>query len=589
MSGPSVIEPDTAADTMSRRMLIAWCGFFAILAYSAHFWFSHRFSLYEDDYVTVPKAATDSLGQLSAYVKQQWIDYTHGRPVGWAMWRIIPWIGFRLGNLGTVYFISGAVVAANCVMLFLLVRRAWGDSLAILTGLAYTLCPADTCRQMLVHTNILQVAVFYFMIAAHCCLSDRWWVRWIVTYVFVALILLTYESMLLPLLLVPLMTRTWDRRVILRWIGHGAICMAMVGLATVIRLHLGEGRLVESTGDTTPTLVKMYRACMFEPTQGMPQWIARIPFTLNEAKIWHVVWPMAVGFVAIVTALLTGPTGRREISPRPAWLGLIRPLLIGVAILYGGYAFAITPDHYLLPATYGRMTSVHLAAAVGMAIVVGVIGQAIFLLADRVKFLRPAVAIALAGYFAVLFGFAFIVQAGFVAATAEQRNFWTSVVRQCPDITGDTVIIVEGRPPQNNWFAMVSSWSDPLILPLICTVPSGRPPMAVLFSSAAEWQGQFERWGDQLVWKDWQPGAIGPWRHQPLVGSKTILLRRTDEKLHRVSGDMVINGVTVTFKPPPADTKPAYTAGPVYPLLIRDRYLPPDQQLHPPAGPVLKH
>jgi hypothetical protein len=223
-----------------------------------------------------------------------------------------------------------------------------------------------------------------------------------------------------------------------------------------------------------------------------------------------------------------------------------------------------------------------------MAIIVAVIAQAILLLADYVKFLRPTVAIAFAGYFAVLLGFAFIVQAGFVAATSEQRHFWTTVLRKCPDITGDTLILVEGRPPQNNWFAMVSSWSDPLVLPLICRVPSGRPPMAVLYRDAAEWQSQLEPHGDGLWWKDWQPGAVGPKRHQPLIGGNTILLRRIDEKLQRISGDMVIDGVTVTLKPPPADAKPAYTAGPVYPLLVREKNLPLDQQFNPPKGPILK-
>jgi hypothetical protein len=582
-------EPSPRPEYRERGKTIAWCVFFAVFAYSAHFFHSGSFGLYEDDYYTVPIAATSSAGQLWDYVVQQWKDYPHGRPVGWSLWRVIPWIGFRLGNLGAVYALSGAIVAANCVLLFLLLRRAWGDRLAILGGLAYTLCPADTCRQMLVHANLLQVSVLFFMIAAHCSLSRRWWLRWIFAYVFCALILLTYESMFLPFLLVPLMTRRWDRQVIIRWVIHGAVCMVLIAAATAVRMKLGEGRLVQSTGDGEPLPLKVLRACLHGPTVSMPLWIERIGFTLDEAAMWGVQVVMVVGFMAIAAALLAGPVSRHDRRPeRTAWLALLQPLLVGVAMLYGSYAFAITPDHYLKSPTYGRVTSVHMAAAVGSSIVLAVLLEALLLASQRVRWMRATATVVVAAYFAVLLGFAFIVQKGFVSSAVDQRAFWTRVLRLCPDIDGGDVILMEGRIPQGNWFALTSSWSDPLVLPLICQVPHGRPPVLVVFADAEGWKERVVRDGDKLRWR-LLPGEIAPQNRTELLNNDLIVLRRIDDRVQRIQGPVEVHGVTVQIKPkPPEGMQPVYKPGPVYPLLIKDRNLPPEQQFPGLKGPVLE-
>ena len=593
MSEAPVPNIDEAGDpAWSRRGTIAWCAFFAALAYVAHFWRFKDFGLYEDDYITVPNALRNTPTELWEYIRYQWGDYIHGRPVGWSIWRVIPWLGFRVGNLGTVYLLSGAIVATNCVLFYLLLRRCWGEVLAILGGLAFTLCPADSCRQILVHANILQPALMFCLIAAHACLSRRWWVRWIVPYVFCALILLTYETLFLPLLLAPLLRPKWDRRLLIGWVIHVTICVALLGTALTVRKALGEARLAGAEM-TVPVPERVVRAIWHGPTVSMPLWYNRAYYTLAGQK--KSVGVIVLGFFALAGVLLASPVARSSTGPRlESWRRLGHPLLMGVALLYLGYAFAITPEHYLQEAVAGRMTSEHLAANLGGSIVMAVAATAILLASERVRFLRPTMTVGAAAYFAVLIGFAFIVQKGFVDAASAHRTLWTRVLKLCPDLSRGTQVLMEGAMVQNNDYVMVSSWADPLVLPLICQFSDIRreQAMLVLIDSRRPWEVQFERKGEQVLWREWQPGNIGYLPGSQLPPGNTILLRWVNDRLQRVDGEIDVLGAKFQLKPMPhqlpPDYKPAYTPGPAYRLLIRDSGLPPAQRFETISGPVLQ-
>src|SRR6476620_5134784 len=106
-------DPATAPD---RRTLLLHCAFLATLTYCAHFWHSGRFGLYEDDIVVVPAAAGLSVAGLVKWVTTHLMSFQQGRPVGFTVWMLLPWLGFKLGNLHAAYSFCSLVVCANVVL-----------------------------------------------------------------------------------------------------------------------------------------------------------------------------------------------------------------------------------------------------------------------------------------------------------------------------------------------------------------------------------------------------------------------------------------------------------------------------------------
>jgi len=299
------------------------------------------------------------------------------------------------------------------------------------------------------------------------------------------------------------------------------------------------------------------------------------------------------GFVALAALLLCSPLVRNVSNSIRAQLSsLLRPFLVGLAMLVIAYALAITPPHYPPEATYGRMTSVHLAATVGGAIVFACFLKLLLTLFGIIH-LRAVFALILAAYLALLVGFAFIVQKSFIIALQDQRKEWTSVVELCPDIADGTMVLLEGPYPTGNWFALNSSWSDPLVLPQLFRYPSTikTPPMLGLVPSDHSWTAKLKPQDGRLVWAEAFPPFTGRPAGLPLPENNTILLRMVDDgsRMIRIDGDLSIQGRSFQLKSPPRQPLPLpFEPGTLYPLLINESRLPAQMRHGSVSGPIRK-
>src|SRR5262249_52371194 len=150
------------------------------------------------------------------WTRTHWAEWTHGRPLSWTLWLLIPFLCFKIGNLTAVYVVSSLFVMANGVLFYLLLRRIFGQQFAVIGGLAYFLFPAGTARHLIVHAVMLQSAMTLTLIAMHLYLSRRCWAA----YVVAASVLLCYESAFLPFALVPLLVihkSDWRKRLLIHW------------------------------------------------------------------------------------------------------------------------------------------------------------------------------------------------------------------------------------------------------------------------------------------------------------------------------------------------------------------------------------
>jgi hypothetical protein len=290
--------------------------------------------------------------------------------------------------------------------------------------------------------------------------------------------------------------------------------------------------------------------------------------------------PAILAFVAIAALLLLPFRDRRSAGRGGG--PLLYPLLLGLAMFLTAYTFAISPEHYPPTAEFGRMTSVHLAASVGASLLFAAVCRWALDVAGRVRLGAPA-AVLVAGYFAVLVGFAFVVQRGFVAAHEAQRNYWTKVVRLCPDLEEGTTVLLEGRFPNVGFYVLNSSWSDPLVLANVFQFPPSwkQPPALIRLPTDGSWRDAVEPGREnEVVWTKPLSTAGPPYVGDRLVDGKVILLRAgRDQSVERVETDLVVQGRMFHCTAEPS-FRHGFAPGPLYPLFIKDP--------GGPSGPVLK-
>jgi len=588
---------------------VVHCVFLALLTYAAHYWYCARYGIYEDDFAIVPYASFWTIGQVCSWAKMHWMQFTHGRPLGWTTWVLVPWLGFKLGgSLHAVYLLASTIVMANTVLFYLLVRRSFGQpsSLALIAGVAYCLFPADTARQMLVHTSMLQPSVLFMLIGSHFYLSRRP----VPAYAFALASFICYEVGFLPFLCMPLLVRDPTERwrgIVRRLALHGLICSLLVGSIAVLRIARGEAQMKVATDQGVGGLFYRIATSLYVgPYTAVSQLFVRAvaPFSVQGRSL-HVLNAMIVAFLALLAVFVFVFSGKEEGEAPPPirtrFRSLLQPFVAGIAMLVGGYLLAFTPDHFPPVDVCGRMSGIHLAAALGASLVVACVAQALVLLlrANRMGWIAAPI---LAAYFATLVGFAFIVQKNFVIAhdgPGGQREYWTRLVKLCPDLHDGTMVLIEGTWPSNNWYALPRSWSDPLALMEMYDYPSGMSnrPLIVPVPADRSWTGNFKRHGDRrFVWTKELPSYISRLAGNPLhyvarspnlemEENDLILLRAEAGRLERVEADVVVDGSIVHFRPAPSDRGLPYPPGTLYPLLVMDGQLPPVMRHSSISGP----
>ncbi len=548
-----------------------------VLAWVASFLLVADLGLYEDDYFFVGRAIGFKDGGWVRYLEHCFTRLPQGRPLGFLLPATATVLAYPVGGLPLVYLVGYLFVAGNAVLFYRLVRREYGEGIALVCALAFCLCPADTTRTLLTHNLGLQPALTCALVASHLFVRGRK----AASYVAALGALLVYESAILPFLGIPLLRKRWDRTLARSLVKHVLVVLGLVAGVAVLRLATGEARVA---GVGLDAVWKAIGATRIGPLASLSTFAVGPALALWAALRGDVVVLAATLAAAVLLVWVFLREAEKQApdagpplvpaSPRLRALveGLtemqldgLRVVRAGAVILTVSYSLAFT--HYPPRHIFGRGTSVHLAATVGAALVWGGLAYVAWCALARMG-RRWLAALLLGGTLALLVGYGVVVQRDFARSWVYQKRFWTEVAGLCPDATNGTFILVVEKGLPETRFIRTQSWAVPIVLEQIFAFPAGwrRPPR--VFPVRESWPGTVRSAGGVLRWT--VPQATWPPYEAELEQGNVILLRVVDGKLQRLQGTVGVGTGSLRLKAVPPGTPPPRQPAHLHGLLLPD-------------------
>jgi hypothetical protein len=224
-----------------RRPLVA----VILICWLANFLYFSSFGLYEDDFWLIGR----SINRFSfASLALPWIHWYGGRPLSHFLPRLLAFGSSVTDDIKLPYLFTFLVIAANAILLYVIFRRVAPMLPCFLLAVFYLLSPFSTTRMFLTHAFFSHLSLTWSLLGL--LLFSRGALK--SAYAVSFLSLLTYESPYLLMLGAPFLylrrMSPGDWRLLGR---HGLVMAALVGVYALIRLALGEARLVntlETTG-----------------------------------------------------------------------------------------------------------------------------------------------------------------------------------------------------------------------------------------------------------------------------------------------------------------------------------------------------
>jgi hypothetical protein len=541
----------------------------AITIWVAHFWHSAGFGLYADDYINVSQALASS-SRVWSYVKKAVLTFEYGRPVGYAFLGLFSFLGSKLGGLRGIYWILYIIVTLNsCLFYTLLKRLSPYPGFALIGALAFSLFPADATHAFLTHLEVYPSLTF-LLIAFHCYLSAG--IK--LSYLVILGTLLSYETAFPVFLAAPLLKGKWGSSLIRELIRHGSILGAMfVGVAV---LHMTSGDIRLAKLGVLATLQMSFLQMILGPVTSMAMFVYR-PFTTLRSMTHEpaVFLPLCVAGLAwgllrvnlgpVSTVKDTAPTGRTTNCFRH----LSELASLGLVMLILAYPLVLT-----LPATSidGRGSRVHIAAAVGASVLCSCACLAILSVAGRFGKKKLAT-VGLTFYFGLLVGFGLTVQEDYRLSWQYQRAFWTDLVRLCPDIDNETVILVEPTGLLNtrmdafNWATSFGLQQIYQFFPNYEYFDRLRrkPQVHILLPG---WQEKIVSNGQSFELNDLTTLSLSI-IYGSVKSSNVIFLEAHDGRLTRRTEPLIIDGQEFPLKQVASSRDQPLKKGHLYPYLIR--------------------
>lgn len=551
----------------------------AAVLWLAHYFYFRSLGLYEDDYSHTSPPLGWHLSDLLQYVRVL-VTWPLGRPLGFFLGSFLAFLGGKLGGLSTIYFIGYLVQITNALLFYFLLRRLGQQRIAWIGALAFAFFPADTTHIFLMHALGLHTSLTFLLVASHCYLSGQK----SLAHLFSLGALLTYESPYMVFLAIPLLCRPWDRKLAGEMLRHIAVWLVIMLAVVAIRTAIGEGRIEDlgsSPANLVTTVSHILAALAIGPAVSMsvfwsgPQWT--LPHWNRELTyVFLGCLPVLAWTLIRAAARADKEDTGRPLLPRSKLVDQQKPLDFAgpraqsiriplTALIMLSLAYGLSFTHFPPTVTYGRLTSVHLAAAFGGALLFAWISGLFLTFAQSHRFRIVGIAI-VALYLSLIVAYRFSIQQNFRQAWANEQKFWASAVAQIPDMTDGTIILVINRGLPGTRFIETNSWTDPLILQQIFRFPSEWRTPPRLFVVGPEWINSVTLEGDQLEWQ--VPAATWKTHREVLPDSNVILLRSVYGHLERRTGSLMIQGRELHLKPPALDATPVWAKGALYPLLL---------------------
>lgn len=426
-----------------------------ILIGISHFLYFSNFGLYEDDYDRIP-FALEAGGLVSGsgfgrFILNHFL-MIHGqrRPLHDILIAFLAWIGNQLGGFHSVYLIGYFIITVNAFLFYTLLKRLPLPNIFIITGvLAFSLFPADTTQPFLTHSLGIQPSITFLLIAFHCYLSGKE----ILSYFVLWGCLFCYEPIFPVFLAAPLLKNKWNLRLSRKLIKHILLMGVMVVCVIFMRKLSGDSRTNEFDVFIAFKIIIIH--LIIGPYISLKMFLYRSLTTLQELNLKYVLifFPSWIGLLWLFSKIKNKVSEQAigsisSIKIREVKLKIenkhrliLKFLLIGIIMTILAYPFSLSTS---VTNISGRGSRVHAAAVIGTAIVCACVCSAIWFIAQRYRQKSIATAI-LATFFTLLMGFGLLVQQDYVLSWQYQRAFWTDINTLCPDMTENTVIIVDNK------------------------------------------------------------------------------------------------------------------------------------------------
>lgn len=541
-------------------------GFLALAVYVVHFFNLHSYGLWEDDYWSIAPRFGAPLSDLRILWAYDFTNWPTGRPLNHFLPAALATVGFKLGGLPGIYTIAMAWLALNVCLVWAILRRLTPEIAALAGALVYVVYPADTTRILLIHAAHVQGAMTFSLAGILLWLRKDAW-RW-AAYPTAALSLLSYETAIIPFLLVPLLEFRGGKPHVGRWFVHTGLCMAIVALDALIRIHTGDARASAAVGSISETIYRMLTSLYIGPATGARAfavgiWSGMTHLTVAKAAAGLVL----VGALAAVIALERvrrvplQPGSKFGRGDRPS-TSSSRASFVGWgwiafgAVVTWSACYLLTIVNYPPTQLVGRLTSTHVAAAWPVALLTAALAEAVLKAPRR---MRPIFAGLFALIVVTLTSYQRVLQEQYVWAWQQQKRFWKEVMEAAPDAQSGWSIIVTGPPIPAPAVIAVNSWADFHVFRSIIDGTSNNKGTAFAHLGYLGSLIQFRKEGEQI---EWRPQFWGG-EFVPIDPNRLVLLESDGQHIHRIARLSTVAGMLESS----ADARPpARTVWPETPV-----------------------
>jgi len=559
-----------------RRAIVGWAGwvaFFGILLALSRYLHSSQMGFYEDDYTLVTQAMGSTWPQVREFIASLLSSFGgQGRPLQHSLLYLVSWIAGRLGGLPQAYWLGWGVLTLNAVLAWGLMRRLFPPFAALAGGLAFALFGADTTQAFLYHSFGLQQSLTYLLVALHLYLSDRR----ALAYVLILGSLLSYETAYPVFLAAPLLGWQRGRRLAREFARHASVLAFLFLVVLALRLVTGEMRVA---GLGFPEIITVPLLHMLQgPLVTLGTFAYRPLQVLQALDVEMLVFLLAAFAVILAGLWMTKGAGRAAPAELVAALRarsaegvgegnrrLLRLLAAGLLMLILAYPLTFTIRAFAIS---GRDTRVHLAAVMGAALVWASLADVLSGLASSPRKKRLAI-VALAAFFALMAGFGLVVQRSYVRAWELQREFWSDVIRLCPDLEDGLVILVEPGGLEDPRFIYANHWNLPRVLAQVLTFPQEWEEPPRVYRLMAGWESNLVTEAGRLR-LDSSTVLAPPSLYTEVPSSRAIVLHSDTGRLSRLECALVVGGQSVGIRGLREASWPEFEPGPLYGYLMDD-------------------
>ncbi|MGB2896775.1 MAG: hypothetical protein WBB65_11505 [Anaerolineales bacterium] len=554
----------------------------AIVFWAARHIHHSGFGFYEDDFTLVVWAMKSPWYEVWEFVYGLLTQFGgQGRPLQHSLIAILAHATGKFGGIMAAQWLSYIIVTINCVLFYLLLKKIFNRSYAIIGVLAYSLFSADTTQAFVYHALGLQQSLTFFILASFAYLSGKR----AISYLLILGTLLSYETPYLAFILVPLLERRFTKNKLREVLFHTLILLSIFLAIIGLRLMTGEGRVAALT---FPDLITVPLSHMIQgPIVALGTYIYR-PIQAIQNLNTEMILLLAVAFPVFSWVLLKlkfsnngSPSSPSDINAthdqketdnilRRTFAKLmekeedafsVRLALIGIGMLILAYPFTFTIRAFALS---GRDTRVHFGAAIGAAIVWASVLYLVLSFAERYR-KKKIVAFTFAAIFSLLLAFGLVIQWDYQKAWRLQQDFWSGVVDFVPDLTEGTVILVDPEGLDDTVFIDANTWNLPLIMQYIFEFPnSWQSPLPV--------HRLLPDWRDRVLFNSLEIKAVDyKWEYVVVPWKDAVILETDNSRIVRRLESVELDGATYELKKPETDQTTKFPKGYLYDVLIRDQ------------------